>query len=435
MKRLKKLDVIALGFMTFALFLGAGNIIFPPFVGLQAGDKVWLAAFGFLLTGVGLPLLTVVALARVGGGIAELTAPIGRWAGILFAVPVYLAIGPLFATPRTAVVSFEMGIAPLVGESDWALASYSALYFIVVMALSLNPGRLIDRIGKVITPVLIVALVILGCAAIWMPIGPIGLGNDAYDPTPVLSGFGDGYLTMDTLGALVFGVVVTGAIRARGITDERSVTHYTMIAGCIAAVCLSLVYLSLFYLGATSEGIASGAKNGVQVLTIYVDHTFGGIGSLLLAVVITLACLTTAVGLISACGQYFSRLTGLSHRAIVVIFSVLSMLVANLGLDLLISVSEPVLVALYPLAIALVGLCLMSGFLQHAPRIFIPVMIVTLGFGVVDGISAAGFNIPALDIFKSLPLSEQKLGWLLPTLATLVISIIVDRCLGRIQTE
>lgn len=167
MTRLKSSDLLALGFMTFALFLGAGNIIFPPSAGLAAGDNVWRAALGFLLTGVGLPLLTVVALARVGGGMDRLTAPIGKRAGALLAVAVYLAIGPLFATPRTAVVSFEMGVAPFSGESGMALFLYSAAYFAAVLFLALNPGKLVDSIGKFITPVLIAALLVLGAQRCW----------------------------------------------------------------------------------------------------------------------------------------------------------------------------------------------------------------------------------------------------------------------------
>ncbi len=161
MTHLKGFDLLALGFMTFALFLGAGNIIFPPSAGMAAGEHVWSAAFGFLLTGVGLPLLTVVALARVGGGIGRLTQPIGRRAGVAFAIAVYLAIGPLFATPRTAVVSFEMGVAPFTGDGGVPLLIYTVAYFSVVLFLVLNPGRLVDRVGKVITPVLLSALLVL----------------------------------------------------------------------------------------------------------------------------------------------------------------------------------------------------------------------------------------------------------------------------------
>src|SRR3990167_9527819 len=342
MQRLTRSDLLALGFMTFALFLGAGNIIFPPSVGLAAGEQVWLAAAGFLLTGVGLPLLTVVALARVGGGLPRLTAPLG------------VKAGPLFATPRTAVVAFEMGMAPFSGSSDLALGLYTLVYFSAVLFLSLNPGQLVDRIGKWITPVLLSALLVLGGAALLVPAGAIGTTTAAYQSAPLVQGFLQGYLTMDTLGALVFGIVIATAIRDRGVSNEALITRYAVSAGMIAAVGLSLVYLALFYLGATSQGIAGEAQNGVQILSNYVQHTFGAAGSVLLAVVITLACLTTAVGLLTACGEFFSKLLPLSYRSVVIALGVFSLLVANQGLTQLISVSVPVLVGLYPLAIVLV---------------------------------------------------------------------------------
>ncbi len=433
MNRLKGFDLLALGFMTFALFLGAGNIIFPPSAGMAAGEFIWRAALGFLLTGVGLPLLTVVALARVGGGMDRLTAPLGKFAGTVLAVAVYLAIGPLFATPRTAVVSFEMGIAPFSGNSGMPLFIYTLVFFAAMLFLVLNPGQLVNRIGKFITPVLLAALLVLGGAAILAPAGEVGAVNESYRGAPLIKGFLEGYLTMDTLGALVFGIVIATAIRDRGVTEPALVTRYSMIAGVIAAIGLSLVYLALFYLGATSQGIAGGAENGVQILTTYVQHTFGTPGSLLLAVVITLACLTTAVGLTTACGEFFSALLPVSYRSVVIVFALFSLLVANQGLTQLISVSVPVLVGLYPLAIVLVALSLLDRFWLSSSRVFVPVMAVTLVFGLVDGLAAAGLGswVPAL--FTQLPLADQSMGWLVPVLVMLVLAVVTDRLLGRAE--
>lgn len=431
MKQLKRQDLLALGFMTFALFLGAGNIIFPPSAGLAAGDNLAQAALGFLLTGVGLPLLAVVALAKVGGGLDRLTDPLGRQAGTVLAVAVYLAIGPLFATPRTAVVSFEMGVAPFSGNSSLALLVFSALYFAVALYLSLNPGRLIERVGKLITPVLLVALLVLGGTALFVPAGEIGTAQGNYRQGAFVEGFLQGYLTMDLLGALVFGIVITTAVRDQGVEAPRLVTRYTIIAGLIAAAGLSLVYLSLFYLGATSQGIAPGAQNGVQVLTAFVQFRLGTAGSLLLAVVITLACLTTAVGLLTACGEFFSKLLGLPYRTLVLVFGLFSLLTANQGLTQLIQVSVPVLVGLYPLAIALVGLSLADRLWRSPRRVFVPVMLVTLVFGVLDGLAAAGFKQLVPSALAHLPLAEQGLSWLLPALLVLVLAALADRMTGR----
>lgn len=424
------MDLLALGFMTFALFLGAGNIIFPPSAGMAAGHSIWPAAAGFLLTGVGLPLLTVVALARVGGGIAGLTAPLGSVAGTLLAVAVYLAIGPLFATPRTAVVSFEMGVAPFTGNGPLPLLIYTVLFFAAALFLVLNPGQLVDHVGKFITPVLLAALVVLGGAAVFAPAGEVGPTAESYRNGPLLKGFLEGYLTMDTLGALVFGIVIATAIRDRGVSEPRLVTRYSMAAGAIAAVGLSLVYLALFYLGATSQSIAGDAQNGVQILTNYVQHTFGTTGNVLLAIVITLACLTTAVGLTAACGEFFSGLLPVSYRTVAIIFTLFSLLVANQGLTQLISLSVPVLVGLYPLAIMLVALSLLDRFWVEPRRVFVPVMAVTLVFGIADGLSAAGLTSLVPNLFTRLPLAQQSMGWLVPVLVTLVIAFTVDRLLG-----
>lgn len=430
MNRLKGLDLLALGFMTFALFLGAGNIIFPPSAGLAAGENLLPAALGFLLTGVGLPLLTVVALARVGGGMDTLTLPLGKVAGAILAVAVYLAIGPLFATPRTAVASFEIGIAPFTGNNPLALALYTVCYFGIVLFLSLNPGRLVDRVGKLITPVLLTGLLVLGFAGVLSPAGDIAPVSEEYRSAPMVQGFLQGYLTMDALGALVFGIVIATAIRDRGVTDSSLVTRYSIIAGIIAAVGLSLVYLSLFYLGATSVEIASGAANGGQILAKYVGHTFGEAGSLLLAIVIVLACITTAVGLLSACGEFFSKLFPVSYRAVVIGFGLFSMAVANQGLTQLISVSVPVLVGLYPLAIVLVALSLFNRLWLSQSRIFVPVMAVTLVFGVADGIGATPWKQVVPEVFGKLPFADMSLGWLTPVLVTLILAVIVDSMLG-----
>ncbi|TBU97598.1 branched-chain amino acid transport system II carrier protein [Phytopseudomonas dryadis] len=430
MTRLKGLDLLALGFMTFALFLGAGNIIFPPSAGMSAGENIAAAALGFLLTGVGLPLLTVVALARVGGGLPTLTSPLGRWAGIVLAVAVYLTIGPLFATPRTAVASFEIGMQPFVGSSAMALFAYTTAYFAAVLFLSLNPGRLVDRIGKFITPVLIVALIVLGGAAVLAPAAEVGEATGAYRDQPLVQGFLQGYLTMDALGALVFGIVIANAIRARGISDDGLITRYCVVAGIIAAVALSLVYLALFYLGATSHELAAGAENGGQILTAYVNQTFGPAGSLLLAVVIILACLTTGVGLLTACGEFFSDLFNISYRGVVIVLALFSLAVSNQGLSQLISVSVPVLVGLYPLAIVLVALSLANRLWLSQSRVFVPVMAVTLVCGIVDGMNAAGWSEQVPAFFGNLPLAAQSLGWLVPALVTLVLACLADRVLG-----
>ena len=427
MKTLKTRDIVALGFMTFALFLGAGNIIFPPSVGLAAGEFQWSAALGFLLTGVGLPLLGIVALARVGGGLDTLTSPIGKIAGTLMGLSIYLTIGPFFATPRTATVSFEVGMAPFTGNTPEALMWFTIGYFALVMVLSLFPGKLMDNIGKIITPALIVVLAILGGAAFIAPAGDITTPAEAYNSAgaALAQGFLMGYQTMDALASLVFGIVIVAAIKTAGVTDTKLHTRYTIYAGIIAAVGLGLVYVSLIYLGGMSGTVVPADASGVQILTTYVNNVFGTSGIILLAAVILLACLTTGVGLVSACSAYFSELLGVKYRTVVIIMSVFSTVVANQGLAQLIAVAVPVLVCIYPVAIALIALGLLSSLWKHKARVFIPVMIVALVFGIVDAIKAIGWNTPAF--FDSLPGSDMGLGWVLPVVIVMAVAGVLDR--------
>ncbi|WP_137817239.1 branched-chain amino acid transport system II carrier protein [Pseudomonas sp. 2FG] len=430
MKVLKGQDILALGFMTFALFVGAGNIIFPPIVGLQSGPHLWMAALGFLVTAVGLPVITIVALAKVGGAMDELSSPIGRLASGILAAVCYLAVGPLFATPRTATVSFEIGLAPLTGNSPLALFAYSLVYFLIVFWVALYPGRLLDTVGCFLAPLKIMALAMLGIAAFALPAGSIGTPEPAYVAAPFSQGFINGYLTMDTLGALVFGIVIVNAIRSRGVESPRLITRYAVIAGLIAGLGLALVYISLFRLGAGSHAIAAGASNGAAVLHAYVQHTFGSLGSVFLAALISLACLVTAVGLTCACAEYFSGVLPLSYRTLVILLAGFSLLVSNLGLTLLIQVSVPVLTAIYPPCIVLVALSFCREFWHASSRVIAPVMVVALLLGIVDGVKAAGLDqwLPAW--LAHLPLAEQGLAWLVPALFTLAVATLLDRLLG-----
>lgn len=425
--QLKSRDIIALGFMTFALFVGAGNIIFPPMVGLQAGEHVWMAAFGFLITAVGLPVLTVIALAKVGGGVDSLSTPIGKVAGLLLAVVCYLTVGPLFASPRTATVSFEVGIAPLTGDGKLPLLIYSIVYFGLVILVSLYPGKLLDTVGRFLAPLKILALTVLSIAAIVWPAGSISHALDAYQTASFTNGFVNGYLTMDTLGAMVFGIVIVNAARSRGVTASNLLTRYTIWAGLMAGVGLTLLYLALFRLGSDSGSLIDQNANGAAILHAYVQHTFGGAGSFLLASLIFIACMVTAVGLTTACAEFFSQYLPLSYRTMVFILGIFAMVVSNLGLNQLIKLSVPVLTAIYPPCIVLVILSFTRGWWRNSTRVIAPAMLVSLIFGLIDGVKASAFADILPQWIAGLPLSEQGLAWLLPTVIAAVLAAVWDR--------
>ena len=430
--RLSSRDIIALGFMTFALFVGAGNIIFPPMVGLQAGEQVWTAALGFLVTGVGLPVLTIIALAKVGGGIEALSTPVGKTAGLLLAVVAYLSVGPLFATPRTATVSYKVGIAPLFGgESEMSLLIYSAVYFVLVIGISLYPGKLLDSVGHILAPVKMLALAILGVAAVLWPAGDPISSTVEYRDMAFSNGFINGYLTMDTLGAMVFGIVIVNAARSRGIENSSLLTRYTMWAGLIAGVLLTLVYLSLFKLGENSGSLIPNPADGADILHTYVQYTFGNYGSFFLAVLIFVACMVTAVGLTCACAEFFSRYVPISYRSLVLILGLFSMVISNLGLSKLIAFSLPVLVSIYPPCIVLILMSFTLKWWRNPTVVIAPTMLTSFVVGLIGAVKASD-NLKTYipEWMASIPLYKQDLMWLLPSLVVLVVAILCDRLIS-----
>lgn len=424
---LKTTDIVAAGLMTFALFLGAGNIIFPPFLGFLAGDQLFIAMLGFLLTGVGLPLLGLVACARVGGGMDKLTEIFSPKLALTFAVVLFLAIGPLFASPRTATVSYELSILPFIGEaSALSLAIFSAVFFAVTLYFSLVPGKLVENVGKMITPLLVIVLAIIAVGAYWFPQGVMGTASESMTGKSFFfKGFIDGYQTMDTLGALVFGIVVIQAIQGKGITDNAQVARYTMLAGLIAAVGLAMVYVVLGYIGATSQNLVANPSSGAPIIAAFVDAVFGSWGKVVLAITVILACLTTAIGLMTACGAYFSRVFPvMNYRQWVILFTVMSAIISNAGLATLLSVTIPALVAIYPVAIALITVSLLKPYLS-APRWVMNFVLVPVGLiAIVDGLGAAGIKFAAVNSALSmLPLHAEGLVWLVPGIIAGVIGV------------
>ena len=298
--------------MLFALFLGAGNIIFPPMLGQLAGTDLAIAMLGFLITGVGLPLLAILAIGYAGGDLQSIANRVHPVFGIVFTIIVYLAIGPFFGIPRTATVSYEIGIIPFLSEStlnaQWPLLVFSILFFAITIALALNPAKLVDRIGKFLTPVLFIVIALLAIKSFVSPIGEIGEPDTVFGAHPFFKSFVEGYLTMDVIAALIFGSVITTAIHAEGVHTSKGLMKSMIVAGTIAAVGLSFVYISLGYIGATSLDAIGAQENGGIVLSLATELLYGSFGPVILALTILFACLTTSVGLVSACAQFFSRI-------------------------------------------------------------------------------------------------------------------------------
>ncbi|MFW7522573.1 branched-chain amino acid transport system II carrier protein [Vibrio ostreicida] len=430
---LKLTDIIALGFMLFAFFLGAGNIIFPPLAGQLAGESLLPAMTGFLVTAVGLPLMTIVAIAVAGGSWQDLTKDLPKFAATLMAVMIFIIIGPAFAAPRTGLVAYEMAVKPFFIDAQQSyLTVFSILFFAVAMFFAWSQGKLIDVIGKVLTPVLFIGLMVLATAVFLDPQGEFIAAQGEYLTHPLQKGFLEGYNTMDTFGSLMFGVLIVDALRQKGITEKKATAKYLISAACIAAAGLAFVYISLFYLGATSSAVASGADNGGVILSLYVQSLFGPYGQVVLSVIVLLACLTTAIGLISACSDYFGSLTKISYKTWVIINGVACAVVANVGLTQLIAFSVPVLFALYPVAIALVALTFLRGQFFNPKQAYCVVIPVALLFALVDAVKVAGIDVSALN---SLPLFDIGMGWLLPTVAAIIVMFLLGKSQAKLTLK
>ncbi|MEK3935548.1 branched-chain amino acid transport system II carrier protein [Sporosarcina sp. FSL W7-1349] len=422
-----------IGLMLFALFLGAGNIIFPPLLGQMAGDELFIAMIGFLITGVGLPLLAVLSIANAGGGLQTIAGRVHPLFGIIFTMIVYMAIGPFFGIPRTATVSFEIGVVPFLPEtvasSHWPLVIFTILFFFITVVLALNPAKLVDRIGKWLTPVLFVVIGALAVKSIISPIGDIRQPQGDFVNQPFFRSFVEGYLTMDVIAALVFGIVVINALKAEGVTERRPVLKAMVIAGSIAAAGLAFVYISLGYIGATSVEAIGVQSNGGAVLALASNVLYGQYGSIILAVTIIFACLTTSIGLVSACAQYFKELfPNTSYKLFVLIFAGFSTVIANVGLTQLISFSIPVLLMIYPLAIVLMLLSFIDKSFNRQPIVYVLALLATAVVSIFDGLRGAEIDVkPVTSILSHLPLYEQQIGWLVPAIIGALIGVLIGK--------
>ena len=433
----QKPSLWAVGLMLFALFFGAGNLIFPAFLGQQAGSN-WLSAMsGFLLTGAGLPLLGVIAIGYSGSrDVQDLASRVTPWYGVAFAAVLYLAIGPLFATPRTATVTFEIGVTPFIGpeHKTVALAIFSAFFFGVTYWLSISPGKLVDRIGKVLTPALLATIAVLVGYAAFNPMGELQAAQGGFADRPFVTGVLEGYQTMDALASLVFAIIVIDAARALGVRNRAQLLATTTVAGAVAAACLAVVYLLIGYMGATSVAGLGLQENGAAVLSKTAQHYFGMGGNVLLSAIVFLACLSTAVGLIISCSEYFNRLLpAISYKTFVVIFTLVSMAFANKGLSGIISISFPVLMLLYPLTVVIILLAFLNNWFGGSRVVYVCTIFATLVVGVLDAWKAAFSFAPetAALINSIFPLYDIGMGWLLPATAGFVLGLVLKTAIGK----
>lgn len=431
-------DTLTIGLMLFALFFGAGNLVFPAMLGQNAGDQFWQANLGFLITGVGLPLLGTLALGFSGSkNLLALTSRVHPWFAVCYTTVLYLTIGPLFAMPRTGSVSYEIGIKPFIEiqHGPLGLAVFTVLFYGVTLLFSINPARMVDIVGKILTPVLIACIALLAIAAFTSPLGEPQEPTAGYASQAFFTGFQEGYLTMDTLAAFVFGIIVINAIQAKGVSERKSMLFVCFQAALIAAAILAVIYTSLAYIGASSVTAFGLLANGGEVLSLATSHYFGTFGGVVLGVIVLLACLTTSIGLTASCSSYFHKLIpGMSYQSICIVLSVISALLANIGLNQLITISVPVLTILYPLAIVLILLTFLHDLFKGKRAVYGISLLLTFLVSLVDGLRGTPLGSAQIHdwFIRNMPLFDIGLGWVIPACAGVLVGLLLpERRKGR----
>lgn len=432
-------NLFFIGSMLFGLFFGAGNLIFPVFLGQQAGSNVFYAIIGLMITGVGLPLLGVASMGMTGSNsVFDLAEKVNRPYAYIFTILLYMTMGPLFAIPRLATISFQLGLVPFVdkGHQSFVLLIFSAIFFIATWLLSRKPSKLMTYVGKWLTPIFLILLGILIVTAFIKPMGNLqATPQGQYATSPVLTGFTEGYNTMDALASLAFGVVVIDTIKSLGVKHPGQIAKDTIRSGLISVVIMGVIYALLALIGTMSVSKLPLASNGGVTLAQVFNYYFGSFGSLLLAVIAIIACLKTSIGLTTAFGETTKEMFPKFNFQIVLgVVGLMSFLVANIGLTKLINYSTPVLMFLYPLAMVLIILAVLTPILGESKWIFGMTTLFTIIPALMAGIEALPKELKANRFVETilswnsyLPLAQLSLGWVVPALIGLVLGWLISK--------
>lgn len=439
-KTLSLKEKIIVASTLFGMFFGAGNLIFPVHLGQMAGSNSWPAIIGFVITAVGIPILGVAAIGNThSDNLLTLSSKVSRGYGIFFTTALYLTIGPFFAIPRCATTSFTTGVAPMVGENSLVIGQliFSAVFFAIVLICSWSPKKITLYIGRIINPIFLVFLAILVIVALVNPLANMAdvAPIESYESGAFFNGFIEGYGTMDAIAGLAFGIVIIEVVRSLGIDGDDVVAKETVKSGVLTAILMGLIYVVTIIMGAQSRGLFEVSDNGGIALAHISNHYLGTAGSIVLALTITFACLKTAIGLVTSCAEMFVRMfhRPFNYRGWVLVFSVFSFVISNVGLTAIINYSIPVLMFLYPLAITLIAVALCERLFGKSKYVYIWVTVGALIAAIFDflktlpeGIQTA-LNIPALteQVGKILPFFDLGLGWIVPSLIGLVIGFVL----------
>lgn len=418
MSSVNKKESFILGLALFAMFFGAGNLIFPPSLGAQAGEDWLIALLGFFVTGIGLPILGIMAFNKA-GSLEAFTEKVSPKFGLVYCSVLILALGPLLAIPRTGATTFEIGIAPNLPDISPYLSS--VIYFLITLLIVLNPSKIIDNIGKILTPIILLMVLTIIVKGVAVKIGVPSQTHLAGNIFGV--GFLEGYQTMDALASMLLGSIIIQTLKSNGHNDPVDRKKLLFRAALVSGAMLAIVYGGLLYLGATASSLVDGMSK-TQLVMFIADGTLGSLGSFVLALAISAACLTTSSALVMSVAYYFSSITRFSYKQIAFLTCLFSAFMAVQGVDMIIKISVPILLVLYPITIILIVL----NFLEVKNKLIYQVSIsVAIIISLID-LGAETFKISFFEtIFELIPLAHSGFVWLLPVIFVSTLSIFLQK--------
>ena len=432
MSRKKIIDIIICGFALFAIFFGAGNLIFPPYLGVISGNNWGIANIAFLLSDPLLPILGVIVTALLGGQATDLGKRVSKHFSIIIGAISIILIGPLFAVPRTGATTHEIFVQSFVPSAPQWITSL--IFFGLTLYIAIHSHTVIDAIGKYLTPILLFILLLVFIAAVVQP----NAGFQTTTSAGLFSqSFKEGYQTMDALGAALMAGVVISDLTRRGYTEKKEQHQMMFGVGIVSFILLALVYSSLTYAGATVSTVYDSTIQRPALLIGLIEQLLGSFGKVAMGIAVSFACLTTSVGLITTCGHYFSTLTNgkLEYKKIVVVSVVISFLLSLLGVDALLQLAVPVLSAIYPMVIALIFLSIFDRYIVYNWTYTGAVV----GAFFIGGIQAihlfsqmqGGNFLSELAAWtNTLPLNQFGFEWLVPAIIGSVVFTVISKFTG-----
>ena len=427
----KTKDVLLTGFALFAMLFGAGNLIFPPMLGYETSSSWIPTMLAFIITGVGFPFLGILSVSITGNGIKDFANRVSPTFSKVFAIISILAIGPMLAIPRTGATAYEITFLHNGMNNTIYKYIYLFCYFGIVILFSLRANKVIERVGKILTPILLLLLFLIIAKGIFF--SGLSIKPDIY-PYAFKKGFLEGYQTMDTIASIAYAGIILKAIKnGRDLTQKQEFS-FLIKAGLVAILSLALIYGGFALVGAKMHSVLV-TNDKIELLVKTTSYLLGNYGNLVLAICVAGACLTTAIGLVATVGEFFSSITSFKYEKIVIFTVIISFLLSILGVESIIRISVPILVFIYPVMISLIILNLFGKYIKNN-YIYKGVVLFTGIIGLIESLESFGIkNYYTDSVLEILPFSDYGLTWLFPGLVAYILFSFMFRKVQRIENK